>query len=785
MINSYSLDGEWSLSFTHPTEQRRVETTVTVPSNIEPRLYELGIIGNYLKQDCDRCAEAHSLVDDWCYERLFDAPPTSENSTRVLVFRGIDTVAEIYLNGERVASGANMHKEYRISLEGRLKERDNHLRVIIRSAELYAREHPHDMFTAANCAPTYFNARTYLRKARHSWGWDNAPRLLTSGIWRSVYIEEVPCRRFDEAYFFTRTLGLCLSGREGTFASLSCAFRYKTDKTSLATHKTRFSLLDGERVIAVAEDEVYHTAGTVNLFVPEEKISLWWPQGFGDPKLYTARIEMLDQDHVEAVYEAPFGIRTLKLLRTPDIVDGVGEFSFIVNGKRVFIRGTNWKPLSPLGSVADEKTRNGAALSELCELNCNMVRVWGGGIYEEECFYDFCDRNGIMVWQDFMFACEIPPTDDGFCALVYDEASEIVKRYRNHPSLAVFCGDNENDEALTWVAGGSEILPSESRISREVLKRAVRHNAPYIPYVESSPFASDENILERYRGKVTHHQTEAHFYPDVLNYRRELRELKSLFIGETGPILTCAMTPNPRIIELESERLFRLWNAECTGGRTFVHQEDGYLATWRRVGGDFVKQLFGRDFSFDEWRDFALALNLGCAEIFKEIIEYCRANRETKTGVLWWSLIDMWEMAFNYSVIDSDGVRKLPYYFIKESSREVLAMCVNANEASEPWLLVANDTLSSVELSYTVTAYDASGSGVIIASGSATVEENSTARITAIEPLEDAPLLIISYEYDGKCRKNHFFTGRSGFDESKALLGIIAEEIGFTPEELR
>jgi beta-mannosidase len=114
---------------------------------------------------------------------------------------------------------------------------------------------------------------------------------------------------------------------------------------------------------------------------------------------------------------------------TPDIAHGVGDFCFIINGERVFIRGTNWKPLSPLGSVADKKTRNGAALNEILNLNCNMVRIWGGGIYEDECFFDFCDKNGLLIWQDFMLACEMPPTDPDFARLVSEEAREIILRY--------------------------------------------------------------------------------------------------------------------------------------------------------------------------------------------------------------------------------------------------------------------------------------------------------------------------------------------------------------------
>ena len=616
----YDLCGEWSLSFTLPLKNERHEIKIPVPSNVEERLYELGIIGDYLATDDDRCAEETSLVDNWCYERRFDAPKPTENTTRVLVFEGIDTISEVYLNGELLGKTENMHLNYRFDLTDKLLPSGNALKVIIRSAELYARGRPHDEMISPNAAASFYDSRPYLRKARHTWGWDNAPRLLTSGIWRPVYIEEVPRVRFDSVYFFTRSIDAPISFGKDRGAVIGASFSFKTDKLSLKDHKARLTLLDKERIVAAEEYEMYHTSASLRLEIPKGSFEPWWPRDLGKQKLYTLRLEMLDCDSVCATYERPFGIRTAKLSMTPDIAHGVGDFCFIINGERVFIRGTNWKPLSPLGSVADKKTRNGAALNEILNLNCNMVRIWGGGIYEDECFFDFCDKNGILIWQDFMLACEMPPTDDDFARLVSEEAREIILRYRNHPSLAVWCGDNENDESLTWTTWGSEILPSHSRITRTVLKEAVLHNDPYRSYVPSSPFVSDKNYEERKTGKVTHHTPETHFYPSVLNYKALLRELKSRFIGEGGPIITNSATVNPRIFEKEKGRLKRLWNKEPDNRRN-AHQEDGYVCAWRQEGAKFCEKLYGTDFSFEEWRDFATALNLGCAEIFKDIAD--------------------------------------------------------------------------------------------------------------------------------------------------------------------
>lgn len=783
--NIFSLDGEWNLSFTLPIKGEHHDIKIEVPSNPEPRLFELGIIGDYLLPDDDRCAEELSFVDDWCYEKEFDAPCFADNSARVLVFGGIDTVCEIYLNGELLGTGCDMHKSYRFDVTDKLSAIGNRIKVIIRSPELYARRHPHDMMISANSAPSFYDSRAYLRKARHSWGWDNAPRLMTSGLWRSVYIEEVATERFDEVYFFTKETSAPINRGTARGAVIGATYHYSTDRLSLKEHRTRLSLLDGDRAVAVLENKVYHTVGTLRFEIPEEDIELWWPKDLGEPKLYTLRLEMLEGERIAAKHESPFGIRTVKLSMTENIVDGEGDFCFIVNGERVFIRGTNWKPLSPLPSLADEKTRNGAALSEILNLNCNMVRIWGGGIYEDEAFFDFCDKNGILIWQDFMLACELPPADEDFCRLIKTEAEEVIKRYRNHPSLAIWCADNENDESLSWTTWGSQILPSHSKISRQILKDAVIHNDPYRCYVPSSPFVSDENYKERCTGKIVHHTPETHFYPSVLNYKALLRELKSRFIGEGGPIITNSAAPNPRIFEKEKERLKRLWNAELTPTMsTNAHQEDGYLIAWRKEGAEFCRKLYGRDFSFDEWGDFVTALNLGCAEIFKDIIEFCRTHREHKTGVIWWSLMDMWDMAFNYSVIDSDGLPKLAYHWIKQS-QEPITLISSADGEGEEVLYGANDTLSDEEISYTVTAYDEEGSGVIIASGEEILPKNSTRPLTKLDIDDDYPLLILTLEAKGEQVVNHYIKSMGSYERARKMLYLICDSYGVIPEELK
>lgn len=773
MNKKYMLDGMWDLSFTLPDENKKITATAPVPGNIEPILVSLGLIDDYLPADSERATAKFESVDDWTYTTAFDAPSFEEGNTIELVFEGIDTIADIYLNDEYVCECCNMHMKYTVDVTEKLKEKDNQLKIVIRSSELWAREHCHDMFVGANGHVSYYDSRSYLRKARHQWGWDNAPRLLTSGIIRSVYIEEVPACRFDEVYLYTKAI-------KDDIVELGANWIYKTDKKYIADHKIRLTLFDDESIVYQQDREIFFVQGAFRYSVPRDSVKLWWPVSFGSPHMYTVKLEMLVGDEVVAVHEAPFGIRTLSLDRTTDILSDGGEFVFVINGEKVFIRGTNWKPLDPLASAADAKTKTLRALDEAKNLNCNMIRIWGGGIYEDSVFFEYCDEHGIMVWQDFMLACEIPPTDDEYCELIKAEASQVIKKYRNHPSLAVWCGDNENDESMTWTVYDSNIRPSQSKITRQILRDAVLHNDPYRSYVDSSPYVSDENYVQREK-EVTHHKPEEHLYPDSTTFFETLRNCKSYFIGETGPILVNAITANKSIFEREKSRAQRLWDSPVLP-TTVGHQNDGYFTTWRNAGKELCLHNFGRDFTFDEWSDYMMAINISCAEIFKDVIEYCRVQRWTKTGVIWWSLVDMWPMLFNYSIMDYEYNKKLPYHWIRQSQQEFALMGVRTKIDGEMALYAANDTLHDVTASYTVTAYDADGNGKNIASGICKQGANSAELIQRIAEGDEASLWIIKWTYNGETQSNHVFTKKTTYDVMRKWVEIIGRECGFINE---
>lgn len=776
-MSKISLDGRWELSFTLPESEKQINAELDVPANVEPTLVKLGLIEDYMPADDPYATQLFEAVDDWTYVKRFDYSGAPQGYSEELVFEGIDTVAKVYLNGELLLDCEDMHFCYRADVSGKLKEKDNELKVVIRSSELYAREHLHDMLSSSRDAVTTYDSQPRLRKARHQWGWDNAPRLLTSGIIRPVYIEQLPPKRFGDVYIYTDKI-------TDNYVILGANFTYLTDKKVFCDHHIRLTLLDGEEIIYTQTNQALFVQGSFKYLVDRGKIKLWWPSGFGEAKLYTLKLEMLEGERAVAEYTSLFGIRTLKLDWTESVSDAEGgRFDFIINGEKVHIRGTNWKPLDPLASLADKKLKTGKALAEISALNCNMVRIWGGGIYEDEFFFDYCDKNGIMIWQDFMFACEIPSIDDEYCALVKKEAEFIVKKYRNHPSLAVWCGDNENDEAMSWTNFNTTALPSDSRVTREILRKAVLCYDPYRNYVPSSPFTADITVQERRAGNEKHFMTERHLYVETYYQPRALRELKSIFLGETGPFWTNAMAVNEDILKRESERARRLWDEPVdeppVRKDVIFHQDDYYFKMWRQSGKRACEKLLGRDFSFDEIKDFTCALNIVCAEVFKDLIEYCRVSRPEKTGVIWWSLMDMFPMLFNYSVIDSDGKRKLPYYWIKNSQETFALMAVRKDIDGELALYASNDTLKAKTVRYTVTAYGEDMSSEVIATGVYKQEKNSVSLIQRIAESDSPQLWIIKWTVGDKTYANHVFTRNSSYEVMRKWVEIIGNECGF------
>ena len=375
----------------------------------------------------------------WEYKTTFIVEKEILQKDRVeLDFKGLDTYADILLNGKKILETDNMFREWQIEVKETLMPGENELSIIFRSPitegikkyDAQGYEIPVSDNDLAKIGQVEGEKKVsiYTRKAGYHFGWDWGPRLVTSGIWRPVII-----RAWDAAKI--ENLQIVQNSVEKEKATFSAVIEIEAEKKA----KAKLSIHNEQAVLA--KDEIQLKKGLQKITVDFEikNPKLWWTNGLGEQHLYNISAQ-LDIKGQKVKEETRIGIRTLELVREKD--DDGTSFYFKLNGHPVFMKGANYIPNDVfLPRVTEENYRT--VVESAKNANNNMLRVWGGGVYEEDIFYDLCDENGILVWQDFMFACAMFPGDEAFLENVRLEAIDNVKRLRNHPSIALWCGNNE------------------------------------------------------------------------------------------------------------------------------------------------------------------------------------------------------------------------------------------------------------------------------------------------------------------------------------------------------
>ena len=486
------LNGAWTLQYgpqggraAHmaapdiPADWRRIPAHV--PGNVELDLIRAGL----LPADLDRGDNIYGLREwethQWWYSRSFNIPESAIDQPCLLVLEGVDTLATVWLNDERIGTLENMLIPHRLDVTGRLRAGKNTITIGIDSAVLAAREHPVE---PGSWAMENNWESLSLRKAAHGFGWDIMPRVVSAGLWRSVYLEPIGATRFRSVYLATPSVDAV--ERRATFvvrwdlATLEPSIDHWSVRLTVSPRGAGGPVIESSYPVLCL-----HGQAQCDL----DDVDLWWPRGYGDASLYDVILELVDEGgRVQATWSAHHGFRTIRLERTECTnAAGDGAFAFVVNGVTVFVKGTNWVPLDALHSRDAERLDE--TFNLLVDLNCNMVRCWGGNVYESEAFFRHCDEAGVMVWQDFAFACALYPQTPEFHARVRQEAEAVIPLLRNHPSLALWAGNNEIDAFYTFAKPNWD--PNvDDRISREVLASACRRLDPWRDYLPSSPFFS-------------------------------------------------------------------------------------------------------------------------------------------------------------------------------------------------------------------------------------------------------------------------------------------------------
>ncbi len=483
-----SLDGHWKMRVVHHQRYKAMgcepvtfdevaapgAIDAVVPGNFELDMERAGLIPDPFfgmnALTMQRYEDAHVF-----YARKF-AFHGEPDTAPELVFEGLDTLARIFLNGKLIGETDNMFIVHTLPACGLLNG-ENELVIHLSPVCIEARKHP---VSAGNTALRYNYETLRLRKAPHMFAWDIMPRLVSAGIYRPVGIYNRPQASFSQVYLYT-----CHVDPARHTAALELFYDADIGDGPIAGYAVRVEGGCGDSKFA-SESRAWFTAGKIRIPVTDAR--LWWPRGCGAPALYDVTVSLLKDGAVCDARKFRLGIRVVALVRT-SITDSLmsGDFHFEVNGKRVFVQGTNWVPVDAYHSRDRERIPRIMAL--LDDIGVNAVRVWGGNLYEDDVFYDACDAMGILVWQDFAMACGSYPIAPDFQEVIRGEATAAVRRLRQHPALMLWSGDNECDQFIKHSSFRDD--PNKNRLTREVLTDVVYAEDPTRPYLPSSPYMDE------------------------------------------------------------------------------------------------------------------------------------------------------------------------------------------------------------------------------------------------------------------------------------------------------
>lgn len=428
---------------------------------------------------------------DWQYRTRFEATAAMlQNDVVELDCQGLDTYADIYVNDSLLKQSHNMFIPVKLDIKPWLHGGSNTLRIVFHSPvnqdmPQYLRDNL--IYPAGNDASD-IPLSIYARKAPYHYGWDWGPRIVTSGIWRPVILRAWNKTAIEDAWLQQKNL-------TDKAATLNASISLRTVKAGNYTIRVESPDKSFPAATLNARLEEGHPTIDVPFNIPKPR--RWWPNGLGDPYLYNVKVSVLDGKQIISTRSLKIGLRTLEVVNEPDSM-GV-SFYVKVNGRPVFMKGANYIPQDNfLPRATDVKYRK--LFSDMKTSHFNMVRIWGGGIYEEDLFYDLADENGILVWQDFLFACSFYPSDPAFLENVKQEATVNITRLRNHPSLALWCGNNEIGVAIkSWgwrdsygytAAQWDEMVQGYDKLFKELLPQAVKKADPGRFYFHSSPISN-------------------------------------------------------------------------------------------------------------------------------------------------------------------------------------------------------------------------------------------------------------------------------------------------------
>ncbi|GIG53503.1 glycoside hydrolase family 2 protein [Demequina activiva] len=693
----------WSL--THlggdaPQEVAGATVPAEVPGSTHVDLLRAGLIPDpYL--DRNEKALEWMWTCSWRYATEFAATPATDGERVDLVFDGLDTVATVRLNGTEVARTKNMHRSYRFDVRELIRGGANALEVDFASALEYANGVQDEVGFRPSPYPHPYHA---IRKMACSFGWDWGPDLQTAGIWKGVRIERWRTARLDAV----RPL-VTVDGTQGTVQ-----IHVDVERASSEPLTVHASAAGIEASVAIPAGE---TAGVVTLEIPD--VERWWPHGYGEARLYDLTVDLHSSDELLDSYARRIGFRSVEVV-VENEGDGAG-FTYVVNGQAVFVKGANWIPDDHL-MTRITKERLARRIGQAVDANMNLIRIWGGGIYETEDFYDLCDERGVMVWQDFPFACAAYAEGSPIVEEVRAEARENVARLTPHASLVMYNGSNENiwgwcDWGWPEKVGGDGTWGL--KYYEEILPEIVAELDPtrfYTPSSPYSPFHTHEEVHPNDKAWGTSHEWEVWNRLDYTHYRSYVPRFMSEF-GFQGPATWATVTRS--LPEDQRRQDSEGW---------LLHQKADH-GNDKLNGGLAAHLPAGRD--FEEWH-WATSLNQARAIEFG--IAHYRSWWPQTAGAIVWQLNDCWPVT-SWAAVDGDERPKPLWYALKHvfAPRLLTFQPRGADGGLDPegatHLVAVNDTDQAWSETLTFTRMSLDGTELAVATAHLAVEPRSTATL--------------------------------------------------------
>ncbi|WP_460219209.1 beta-mannosidase [Psychroserpens sp. MEBiC05023] len=635
--------------------------SASVPGNVHSDLLNNKQIEHPFISDNENRLQWISQTD-WEYQSTFSVDHELLDKTHItLNFEGLDTYASVFLNDSLILKTNNAFRSYSVNVKSVLQP-ENNLRIVFERTSI---SEEREKTKLAYQLPE--GNRIFTRKAQFQYGWDWAPKLNTSGIWRPITLKTWNDYKINNTYIRTDKLN-----------QKNAALSMYLDSNNSSTNALSYEIYVNNKLHKTFED-------ISNNITPEFKFKidnpkLWWPHNLGEPYLYDIKVVVKDNNKILDSISMKKGLRTIDLVTKKD---SLGEsFYFKINDIPVYMKGANYIPQNSMQSqVTDAHYEK--LLDDVVDANMNMLRVWGGGIYENDIFYDLCDEKGILIWQDFMFACAMYPGDYNFLNTVQKEATQNVKRLRNHASIALWCGNNESSEG--WHRWGWQTHRSEAekvniwnnylKVFDSILPNTVK-DLTNVPYWESSPKYGRGNPKYKFEGDAHDWWIWHDGYPF-----KHLEKNVPRFMSEFG----FQSFPSYETIKFINQND----SIEITSQGFKNHQKHSR-------GFQIIDNYMKRDFPVPtNAEDYVYVSQLLQAYGITKGIEAHRRARPYNMGTLYWQLNDCWP-AVSWSSIDYFGNWKALHYHAKKSFDNIIVSTSVENNSLKTYLI--NDGLKQIDI---------------------------------------------------------------------------------------